>query len=121
MNKYQKTRVGTPCAHLGAVEISRSHVRCIAHRICADCGEKAVLRPYRGGTPQPVYPKLFQRPSLLVKIVTEEEYLTIERSFDVRTPEYRDRLFRLLEEAIKSNAVSLRELQQVIKNHAYVP
>ena len=41
----------------------------------------------------------------------------IEKSFDVKTPEYRDRVFLLLEEAIKSRAISLGELGQVIRNH----
>lgn len=120
MTEHRRASVTTKCAHVGTVEMNNSTPRAV-RRICADCGATAVANRVKEDDPIVIASVLFVRPEELVKKVSPEEYLKIEKSFDVRTPEYRDRLFQMLDEAIATKAVSLRELQQVIKDNAYKP
>ena len=107
-----------PCAHLDIRQCNEpvSISSYLPHRICAQCGIKGTTLL----SAPPSSPTLFRRSDEFVTAISPREYRSIEKSFDVKRQEYRDRVFLLLEEAIKSKAISLGELGQVIKNHTPV-
>ena len=101
-----------PCAHLD-IRQCRERFGSVLHRICVQCGIKGTQHI----SAPPSSFGLFHRSGAFIRVISPQMYLSIEKSFDVKTPEYRDRVFLLLEEAIKSRAISLGELGQVIRNH----
>ena len=105
------------CAHIDTCEyISDSAMRDakiyhsipVTFRICRTCGQKDQrLRPSN------YHFSVLNRSSDFVTGITRDEYLAIERSFDVKKPEYRARLMRQVREAVEARVLTADELREI--------
>ena len=106
------------CAHIDTCEyISDSAMRDakiyhsipVTFRICRTCGQKDQrLRPSN------YHFSVLNRSSDFVTGITRDEYLAIERSFDKKKPEYRERVLRQLQEALRVGAIDGQDVLNVL-------
>lgn len=100
------------CAHLDTCEyFESSHHFCIGdiHRICRTCGEKDRIMNLDN-----YHFSVLKRPRDFVAQLTRDEYLAIERSFDKKKPEYRERVLRQLQEALRVGAIDGQDVLNVL-------
>lgn len=99
------------CAHLDTCEyVGRGESGLpIAFRICRKCGEKDQVLNF-----SKFLFSVLNRPRDLVTKLTREEYLAIERSFDEKKPEYRERVLRQLQEALRAGAIDGQDVLNVL-------
>lgn len=112
VNVYSQT-VATvhDCAHLDTCEYSACYSGDY-FRICRTCGQK-------DQTPSLSHHhfSVLDRPRDFVRRISREDYLAIERSFDQKKPEYRERVLRQLREALMCGAVNMANIE-VVKDHS---
>lgn len=99
------------CAHLDTCEYYSGPKMTIGRagkflRVCRTCGEKDEVLNLENH-----FFSVLNRPESLVTQITKDEYLAIEKSFDKKKPEYRERVLRQIREALSAHVLTADELR----------
>lgn len=119
---YSNTRPTVhDCAHLDTCEYVSDEARrdaelhhlMTAFRICRACGQKDQIlnvSNYRFS--------VLNRPRDFVTKITRDEYLAIERSFNQKKPEYRERVLRQIREVLDARVLTVEDARQILEDYA---